>query len=399
MNGEALITDPVGLTMVFLVIPAVIYYLQKNTRASVIFKYLPVLLFLYFIPALLSTFDIIPSRTPVYKSLKAFIVPPTLVLLTMTVDFKSVLKLGPKALIMFFSGTLGVFLGAPLAYFLFHDHLPADIWKGLAALSGSWIGGAGNFIAVADAVGTSESVLGMMVIVDVLIGMIWFGILFFLIGKHKEIDAKSKADTSMIEEVKENVMKFQKEHSRFPKVPDYFYILAVGLFFGWVSVQLSHVMPVTSILRAGAWKVIFCTTFGLVLSFTPLRKLDGAGASVFGAFLVYILVEVIGAGANMAEIAKYPSLLLVGMVWISVHAICLLIAMKLCKAPMFFFAVGSTANIGGTASAPVVASAFHTALAPVGVLMALCGTVTGTYVSLALAWVLEWMSKSMAAGG
>jgi len=169
--------------------------------------------------------------------------------------------------------------------------------------------------------------------------------------------------------------------------------LGLAFFAGWVSVELGKIMPTFGgLMSKGVWMVLFTTSAGIILSFTKLRRLDGVGASSIGAFLIYILIGVIGAGANFKEIVHYPFLLALGAVWMSVHVICMIVMMKILKAPLFFMAVGSQANIGGTASAPIVASAFHPSLASVGVLMALCGTFSGTYVALLLSYILRWMS-------
>lgn len=394
MENQAFISDPAGLIMVFVAVPALIFWLEENTGIRKIFRFIPALAFLCILPSLMVTFNIIPEKIPFYKDMKLFIIPPTLVLLTMTVDLKGIIRLGPKTLIMFFSGTLGVFLGAPLSYLIFHDYLPPDAWRGMAALAGSWIGGLGNFVAVGNAVEASDTIMGMMIILDLVLPAIWLTCLFYFAGQYQAIDKKTGANNSMVEELKNKIITYQKETGKIPTTTDYAVVLAVAFFVGYVCLRVGKLMPtVGNVLTAGTWMVIGCTTIGLLLSMTPFRRLDGVGASRIGGLFIYIMIAVLGAGANFKAAGQYPFLLMLGAVWMLMHIICITVAMKLIKAPLFFAAVGSQANIGGTATAPIVASAFHPSLASVGVLMALCGTFTGTYIALLIGLILEWMSK------
>jgi uncharacterized membrane protein len=127
------------------------------------------------------------------------------------------------------------------------------------------------------------------------------------------------------------------------------------------------------------WIVVIATTGGLILSFTKVRRLEGAGASTLGSAFLYILVASIGMKMDITAIFKTPGLFLIGIVWMIIHVSILLTVGKLIKAPFFFTAVGSQANVGGAASAPIVAAAFHPSLAPVGVLLAVFGYALGTY--------------------
>jgi uncharacterized membrane protein len=128
------------------------------------------------------------------------------------------------------------------------------------------------------------------------------------------------------------------------------------------------------------WIVVIATTGGLLLSISSrVRALEGVGASTLGSVLLYVLIAAIGMKMNILAVFDQPALFLVGAIWMAFHAGTMLLLAWLIKAPLFFLAVGSQANVGGAASAPVVASAFHPALAPVGVLLAVLGYALGTY--------------------
>lgn len=386
----ALINNSFGLLAVLFIIPAIIFLVDSHAKYGKIFKVVPPLVFAYFIPTILTALDIIPSEAIVYKQIKTYVLPASLLLLTLAVDIKGIMRLGSKAIIMFFSGTLGVVIGGPIALFLFKNQLPDEIWRGMAALAGSWIGGGANFIAIGKSVGATDAMLGLMVVVDVLVANIWTGILLYLAGRYKSIDKRLNADNTMIEELKEKVIKFQNKTNRISTTTDYMVIMALAFGGAWFAYVLGNALPeIGDIISHTTWKIIIITTLGVIFSFTKIRNLEGAGASKLGTVMLYLLIGVIGAAADLREVIQYPSLFAMGFTWILIHIIIMLTVMKLIKAPLFFMAVGSQANIGGAASAPIVASAFHPALATVGVMLGIAGYVVGTYAALICAAMLR----------
>lgn len=393
MNSDYLINDSLGLVMVLLTIPAILFYLENHPKYGKIFNVIPVLVFAYFVPTALTALNVIPPHAEVYKVIKSVILPAALLLLTLSVDLPSVLKLGPKALVLFFAGTLGIVIGGPISLFLFQDHLPPEIWKGMAALAGSWIGGGANFLAVGQAVGATETMIGMMVIVDVGVASFWTGALMYFAGRYQSIDKRLKADNSSIEHLKDKVTKFQEQTARIAVTKDYMMLFALTFGATWIAIKAGEVLPeIGDVISHSTWKVILITTFGLVLSFTPAKNLEGVGASKFGTLFLYMLIGVIGASADLKEMVKYPALLGMGGVWILIHIVMITVTMRLMRAPLFYMAVGSQANIGAAASAPIVASAFHPSLATVGVLLGVFGYVVGTYAALMCAGLLQWIS-------
>ncbi len=386
----ALINNSFGLLALLSIIPAIIFTVDSHAKYGKIFKFVPPLVFAYFIPTILTALNIIPSEAIIYKQIKTFVLPASLLLLTLAVDIKGIMRLGSKAVIMFFSGTLGVIIGGPIALFLFKNQLPDEIWRGMAALAGSWIGGGANFIAIGKSVGATDAMLGLMVVVDVLVANIWTGILLYLAGRYKSIDKRLKADNTMIEELKEKVIKFQNKINRTSTTTEYMVIMALAFGGAWVAYLLGNMLPeIGDIISHTTWKVIIITTLGVIFSFTKVRNLEGAGASKLGTVMLYLLIGVIGAAADLREVVQYPYLFAMGITWILIHIIIRIVVMKLIKAPLFFMAVGSQANIGGAASAPIVASAFHPALATVGVMLGIAGYVVGTYAALICATMLR----------
>lgn len=365
------------------------------------YRIFPIILVCYFLPSLLNSFGLVNAEeSQLYFVASRYLLPASLLLLTLSMDFKRILALGPKALIMFATGTIGVVIGGPIAILVFSVIDPATVggqgpeavWRGMTTIAGSWIGGGANQAAMKEVYGVGDQVFSVMVTVDVIVANIWMAVLLYLAANSKAIDARNGANTSAIDDLRVTVEAFQKKHARIPDLKDMMILLAVA--FG--TVGLAHFAADTLSATFGAmagyetsnfasqffWLVVLVTTVGIGFSFTGARKLEGIGASRMGSVFIFILVATIGLKMNVLAILDNPRIFMVGGVWIGVHIILLLIVRRLIKAPVFFLAVGSQANIGGAASAPVVAAAFHPSLAPVGVLLAVLGYALGTYAAL-----------------
>lgn len=385
-----LITEPAGVLAVLLAVLAIIFWMARSRLFGSIFKILPPLVFCYFVPTALATAKIIPHDSALYAWVKTFVLPASLMLLVIAVDLPGILRLGPKALIMFLSGTIGVIIGGPFTFWFCQDWLPPEAWRGMAALSGSWIGGGANFVAVGKAANASDEMIALMVVPDVLVANIWMGVLLIAAGRHEAIDRWMGARASAIHDLRQRLAEFHERTTRPAELPDLLAILALGFGGAYLSYRLGttcndlvaaapRLAPITNIISPTTWSFILVTTLGVVLSFSRVRNLEGAGASRIGSALLYLLVACIGAHASFERAWEYRALVGMGFVWMAVHVLVLLTVGRLIRAPAFFIAIGSQANIGGAASAPIVASAFHPALAPVGVLLAVFGYVLGTY--------------------
>ena len=361
------------------------------------YTYVPALLLCYLIPALLNTFGVIDgSLSKLYPVARDFLLPSALVLLCVAIDFSAIVRLGPKAIIMFLTGTAGVMLGALVSFevmgFIHPETVAGETWRGMTTITGAWIGGGANQAAMKEVFEVDATTFGQFVAVDVLVANLWMAVLLFLAGRADAFDRWTGADLSAINALKARIESYQAVHSRIPTLTDVMIVLAVGLgvtglshaltgpVLDWIgSLPQEWRLKDYSLTSAFFWMVVFATTFGLLLSFTRARSLEGAGASTIGSAMLYILVATIGMQMDLNALVDRPWLFLLGIIWISVHGGLLLLVAKLIRAPLFFMAVGSQANVGGAASAPVVATAFHPALAPVGVLLAVLGYALGTY--------------------
>jgi len=410
MNSPALITNDAVVLGLLCAILGAVFWTERSPHPfwRSFYRYVPALLLCYFIPALFNSFGIIDGEhSKLYFVSSRYLLPATLILLTLSIDFPAIRKLGPKALILFLTGTAGVIIGGPLAILIWGAFAPevvsGDVWRGMTAVAGSWIGGGANQAAMKEVFEIPNGLFGTMVAVDILVANLWMAVLLYLAARSEGIDRRRGADTRAITELRERVERFQAEHARIPVLADLIFIMALA--FGFTAVAHALAEPLASLFAGfGAWAermsltssffwiVVLATTFGLLLSFTAAKKLEGAGASKVGSALLYVLVASIGMHMDLRALFNNPALFGVGLTWISFHAGLLLLVAWWIKAPLFYMAVGSQANIGGAASAPVVASAFHPSLAPVGVLLAVLGYAVGTYG----AWVTGQLMRLVA---
>ena len=399
--AEPLITNDAVVLGILMAILAFVFITAKSENPfwKKFYKFVPTLLLCYFIPSIFNSLGIFSGdASNLYFVASRYLLPTSLVLLTISIDLKEILKLGPKALIMFSTGTVGIIMGGPIAILVVSAFAPDvvggagpdAVWRGLTTVAGSWIGGGANQAAMKEIFTVGDDLFSAMIAVDVIVANVWMAFLLYGAGITDRIDHRLQADTSAIMELKEKIEAYRSQILRIPNLADTVKVMSVG--FGVTA--LAHVgadiiapwigenapgLAKFSLTSGFFWLIVLATTLALGLSFTKARELEGVGASRYGSVFLYVLVATIGMKMNVMAIFENPGLFLVGLIWISFHAILLIGVAKIIKAPFFFMAVGSQANVGGAASAPIVASAFHPSLAPVGVLLAVLGYAVGTY--------------------
>jgi uncharacterized membrane protein len=390
----ALLTEPMAVFAFLAAVLGTVFWLSGLARLRKLFDVTPPIIYAYFLPTLATAFGITPPASPAYDWLRTYLLPLALLLLMITIDLPAVAKLGMTALVMLCVGTFGIVIGGPIVYLLFGSMLPAESWKGLAALSGSWIGGTANMVAIAESVGTPDAVMGPVIVVDTVVGYGWMGVLLFLSGWQARFDARTNARTDAVAATN---ARLEALGARRQPLDTRLAVVIIGLgFAGAVAgVATGARLPALgdpTIISTTTWTVLIVVTAGLLLSFTPVRRLEEAGASRIGYAALYLLLTAIGAQADLRAVLAAPLYFAAGAVWIAIHAALLLLAARLLRAPLFFFATASMANVGGAVSAPIVAGVYHPAMAPVGLLMAVAGYVLGIYGGLVCAWLLAMLA-------
>lgn len=372
----------------------------------------PSLLLCYFLPGVLNSLGVISgAESGLYKVAAQYLLPTSLVLFTLSLDLKEIWKLRKMAGLMFITGTIGIVIGGPLAILIVSSIAPdvfagrgADApWRGLSTVAGSWIGGGANQAAMYEVFKPSPQLFSAVIAVDVIVANIWMGIILYGAGINDRLNRFFKAKTIEVDNLRDKIETVRLSTMKMPTLTDQILIVGIGMgvmgisqFFadeisGWIAVNASFLAEF-SLTSSFFWLVLIATGFGIALSFTKARNLEGAGASRMGSLFLYFLIATIGMQMDLTSIFRHPGLFLVGIIWVFIHMVLLVIVGRLAKIPFFFLAVGSQANIGGAASAPIVAGAFHTALAPVGVLLAVFGYALGTYGAYITGLLMQWVS-------
>jgi uncharacterized membrane protein len=399
--AEVVFTNDAVIFGILMVMLAVIFRTHASHRPfwNKFYTYIPMILLSYFLPSLLNTFGLVdPEESRLYFVASRFLLPACLVFLTLSIDLKEIVRLGPKALIMFFAATIGVIIGGPLSILIVSSFAPDivggagpdAVWRGMTTIAGSWIGGGANQAAMFEIFEPSAEIYSISITVDVIVAELWMAILLLGIGKSASIDNKLKADNSSIKHLIAKMEDYSTSIAKIPTTTDLIVILGIGFgVTGFAHFCADVIAPYLetnapflerfSLTSGFFWIVVISTSLGMFLSFTPVKNYEGAGASKVGTIFIFILVATIGMKMDILAIFHNPGFFLVGLIWMAIHIIILVSVAKIIKAPYFFLAVGSKANIGGAASAPILAAAFHPSLAPVGVLLAVLGYALGTY--------------------
>lgn len=405
-----IVNDEIVFGLLAIVLAFIFYTSHKKSAFwQKFYVVIPALLLCYIVPAILVLVGLIsPAYSSLYEMARDYLLPGALILMTLGIDFKAIANLGPKAITMFLAGTVGVILGGPIAILIYSWIDPSVVggegyeatWRGMATIAGSWIGGGANQNAMYETYKYAPQLYGKMIVVDIVVANMWMAFLLWAAARTEKFDKWLKADVTAIEDLKKRVIAYQASINRQASLTDYLMILGiafgvVGLahFGGEFMASLFSATPDSPFASSFLWLVVIATTGGLVLSTTKLRNYEGAGASKIGSVFIYILVATIGMKMELAEAVKEPELILVGIIWMIFHAGFMFLIAKLIRAPFFFLAVGSKANIGGAASAPIVAAAFHPSLASVGAILAVLGYALGTYGAIICAELMEFVSR------
>jgi len=372
-------------------IASAIVYTEKRTQAK-FFEYLPSIVILYFVVMLFSTFGLwqkTDSITAVYKDVKSNLLPAMIFLMLLSADMREIFKLGKKMLFTFFLASISIAIGFIGMFALFRTSFGEESWKPFAALSGSWMGGTANMVAIQGALNLPDAAMGYTLLIDSIDYAIWVMILLALVPLAKTFNHWTKADTSAIDEVGERLA--LKEESKKPaNISSVLLLIGASVLVSLASQYLATFLPTTSFLTTTTWTVIIATLAGIVFAMTALTKLSGA--STLANMMLYLLVALIASRANFSELTEAPLYIFAGFVIILIHVVIMVVFAKIFKLDLFSLGVASLANIGGVASAPILASAYSKALIPIGVLMAMMGYIVGTFGGLMVGKILEMIA-------
>lgn len=387
-NPQTLITNPYALLGVLMLVPVLFLSLERWTRWKV-FEYLPPVVWIFLFPILLSSLRIIPTSAPVYSAFKAWAVPMFIILMLLDVDLRTTMKVALRSMGVLVIGAFGVVIGGIVAFFFLKGYLDSEAWRGFGALAGSWIGGTGNLAAVAEAVDTPPTMMGVVVIADTFIFILYFPLLFAAKKWAEPFARFTRVREEEARQLDEAVNQL-KEKTNEVHFWDVLTLFGVGFILIWIVGGLSEQLPIKKgVFEAKTWSILILTTVALILASTPLRKVPGTRSMSMA--LVYVYLSMIGAQADIREAASAPFFLIAGVVCIVLHLVLVVIAARLFRVDVHLAAIASVAAIGGAASAPVVASYHRKQLVPVAIILALAGYALGNYLGLLAAYGCRWV--------
>ncbi len=401
-----MIQDPLAIFIFFVGIVGAVFLLSEWKFLRPIFHFLPPVVFCYFIPMFATTAGILPAKSSLYDLMNTVLLYPVLILLLLSANFRAILRLGPAALGLFFVGAAGILLGAVLGYAMFAPRLDPQGWKNIGALAASWTGGSANMVAVKAALEIPDTVFAPMFAVDAVMAYTWLGFLILLSSCQAAYARRVGVNARLQREIENRVAEWAQVPQRAPSTREVLVVIGLSLVLGylcrlggqslyaWLRATYSG-LPGLNSFSGSTVGVILASTAGIVFSFTPLRRLDEVGASRLGYAMLYLLLPSFGAQADLRELAQLPWYMAVGAVMLLVHGVVVGLFTYWLRAPLVFGAVASQANVGGAASASVVASTYQRELAPMGVLLGILGGIIGTYVGLLAATLCHFFAPAV----
>jgi uncharacterized membrane protein len=386
---QALFTDTVGVMAVILMIPVFFLWLERRTRWR-IFNVLPAIIWIFLTPILLSNIGLIPRSSPVYTHFKAFAVPMFIVLMLLDINIRQAFKVAWRGAAVLTLGAVGIALGAAVAFALFREGLPPDTWRGFGALAGSWIGGTGNLAAVAESLQTPGEMVGMVVLVDNLVYLIYFPIILTCKRWAPAFNRFTRVSEEQMQAIADSVNAVERKTHEV-----HFRDILVLLGFGFVAILaaqgLAGLLPeLQPVFTRSTWAILLVTTFGIVMSATPLK--DVPGTEPVSMTFVYIYMTMIGAQADLSQIGGAQWFIVAGGFCLVIHFAFIVLGARLFRVDVSMAAVASVAAVGGAASAPVAAGYHREDLVPVSIMLALLGYGLGNYLGVGTAYLCHWLS-------
>jgi uncharacterized membrane protein len=384
MDPQPLFHDLFGVMAVICMIPVFFLWLERTTKWKV-FEFLPAIIWIFLAPVFLSNLGVIPRQSPIYDTFKSFAVPLFIVLMLLDINIRQSIRVAWRGAIVLVIGAVGIVIGAVVSYVAFRTGLPADAWSGFGALAGSWIGGTGNLAAVAESLDTPSELVGIVVIVDNFVYLVYFPLILGckrwakpfnrFTGVTDEEIAELSASTAAVER------KTHEVHFR-----DVLTLVGWGFTAVVAARWLAGLVPeIRPVLTTSTWTILLVTTIGILLSATKLK--DVPGTEPLSMSFVYLYMTMIGASADLRALGDAHWFLAAGFVAIAVHLVFIVFGAKLLRLDVSMAAVSSVAAVGGAASAPVAAGYHREELVPVSIMLALIGYALGNYLGVATAYL------------
>jgi uncharacterized membrane protein len=384
MESQPLFNDLVGVMAVITMVPVFFIWLEKKTKWK-IFDILPAIIWIFLTPIFLSNLNIIPRESPIYTTFRSFAVPLFIVLMLLDINIRQSLKVAWRGAAVLVIGSFGIVIGAVFSFIMFREGLPPDTWRGYGALAGSWIGGTGNLAAVAESLNTPGEMVGMVVLVDNFVYLIYFPIILTSKRWASWFNRWSRVSKEQIEHITQATSEVEKK-SHEVHFKDLL-ILVGWAFTAMLAANLvaDFIPELPPVLTRGTWAILLVTTFGIALSGTKLK--DVPGTEPLAMAFVYIYMTMIGAQADLRNIGGAQWFLAAGFICVAIHLLFVFISARMFRVDVSMAATASVAAVGGAASAPVAAGYHREELVPISIMLALIGYALGNYLGVATAYL------------
>lgn len=364
-------------------VAAFFFWIERATGWK-LFQYLIPLIWIYAVPLALRNVGVLPESSPVYDGLRQVGLPMIIVLLLLSVDVAAALRVMGRGVGVMLLGTAGIVLGAPIGYWVVHSQLSPEAWRGFGALAGSWIGGTGNLAAAAAALETPPDQFGLAVLADSVIYVGWLPLLLVSKSFAKQFNRWTGVDEQRLARM-DAAAAAEATEEKAPSIYNLLVLLALASGATWLAIAVAPRLPVVEaggevVISASTWVVLLVTTIGILLSLTPAKNIPSSHNLAMA--LLYVFVARMGASASLEGFAQAPWFLVGAAIWIIVHGLFCLAGAYLLKVDVHSAAIASAANVGGAASAPVVAAHHRETLVPASILMALLGYAMGNYLAI-----------------
>ncbi|NNU92487.1 DUF819 family protein [Geobacillus sp. NFOSA3] len=385
-----MIQDGIVYLSILLAYVALIAFTEQKSKSK-LFKVVPGIIFIYVGGALMQTFGVFGKTDSIdntYNTMRSVLLPAMLILMLLHCDLRKIIKMGPKILLTFFAASLTIIVGFTVTYVLFKGLYAEDTWKAFAALSASWTGGSANMVILQKILDVPENIFGYALMMDTINYSIWVMFMFWLVPFAGRFNRWTKAKMVDIPITNDEVAVTNESHQRKMGFTELIVLLGFSILLSTICTEIGNALPeVGAVFNGSTWTIVFASVIGLVLAMTKAAKIPGS--SDVSKVMLYVVIALIASKADFSQLFQAPIYIISGFMILLIHALLMLVIAKIFKLDLFTMGVASLSNIGGVASAPILAGAYHQSLIPVGVLMALLGNLLGTYYGLLTAHILS----------
>ena len=363
-----------------------------------IFNVVPALVFIYILNMAFCTMGLFDSEacSKAYSVLKNNLLYAMIFVMLLRCDFRKLTKLGGRMLAIFLACSFTLFIGFVVGYPIFKNFLGTDVWGAVAALYASWVGGSANMAAMQAALPVDAGAYSCALALDTVCYSVWIALLLLVVRYSSKWDNVTVADTSKLQEIADIATKEVEKEKKNASAADWVFLIGLSLMVSAISQMVgAYFQSIFSsvgltMFDKGTMTTVFVTLLGLVCALTPLGKLPAV--EELSTVYLYAVVSLLASTASVVDLFKAPMWIIYGLFILVVHIILMFLFSKIFHWDLCMVSTASLANIGGSASAPIVASAYNPSYAGIGVLMGVLGAAIGNFCGIGIGQILKMMS-------